>query len=163
MSYEENEFLNDVPTGEPLLVRDFNKKEVEEIARAACPRGFDIDNFNLIENVNGQADVENESQILEAVSNLRIPITGGESIDINFDTGEKIWNFLRKIMKDGFLSYNSMVLPIAYLHSHKNSQNYKSLSVIFGTIEGGSVGTQIIVSCSYDTNGGQFSTEFMEI
>lgn len=161
MSYEENEFLNEAPTGEPLLVRDFNKKEVEEIAKAACPRGFDID--NLIENVNGEADVENESQIIEAISNLEIPLTGGEKIDINFDNGEKIWNFLRKIIKDGCLSYNSMVLPIAYLSSYKNSQNYKSLSVIFGTTEGSSVGTRIIVSCYYDTNGGQFSTEFMEL
>ena len=37
------------------------------------------------ENVNGEADVENESQIIEAISNLEIPLTGGEKIDINFD------------------------------------------------------------------------------
>lgn len=93
-----------------LPVKDFNKKEIEQIAKSVCEPRFDFDNpFKGVETV----DTDSTDEFFAAIDEGKLPLSNKS--DLTDEQLEKILNIMRKAINGKVVSCdNSAFLFISY-------------------------------------------------
>lgn len=93
-----------------LPVRDFNKKEVEQIAKSVCEPRFDIDNpFKGVETV----ETSSTDEFFAAIDEGKLPLSSKS--DLTDEQLEKILNIMKKAINGKVVSReNKAFLFISY-------------------------------------------------
>ena len=101
---------NIIENSRDLPVPDFNKKEVEEIAKAACVNKVDLDNpfEGLVE-----VDVSGLT-FEEALAQGKLTSNADEGTEITQEQHDKIYVLLKKACADGKLQYDNAILLLNY-------------------------------------------------
>lgn len=108
--------LNVLEEGKEALVPPFNKKDIEQIAKAACPRGIDLDNLDSYDFVKYDYTVDD---IDEAIEKGVIPKFGNYE-NLTDEQIKGLTKILKKAAKDGIVVFGDATggdfLFINYLH-----------------------------------------------
>lgn len=99
-----------VTPAKELKVKEFNKKEVEEIAKSVCEPRFDIDNpFYGVETV----DANSTNEFFAAIDDGKLPLSSKS--DLTDEQMEKILTIMKKAINGKVVSrYNDTFLFISF-------------------------------------------------
>lgn len=138
-----------------LGVPDFNKKEVESVAKGVCINKVDIDNP-----FEGVVEIISSGTLDEALAQGKLLITtlGEEEIEITEEQYDKIYVLLKKACADGKVRWDNYVCLLNYL--------YKSTTILTFCFGCGSSGThqgQAGVHIAIVLNGNSYMCNVYEL
>lgn len=103
---------NVLEEGKRAIVPPFNKKDIEKIAKAACPHGIDLDKLDSYDFVKYDSSV---TDIDEAIEKGVIPQSDNTYENLTDEQVKGLEKILKKAVKDGVIKYDYSYLFINYV------------------------------------------------